>query len=105
MKKTATITIAFEDRGKPTTLTIEAEIFGALAVHATPRQKTFWTVTHIETGYAVFRWFTSNTEATNIAMKLGAHPLWKGGADQIRSSEKLKALVNKAMRQYGGMVR
>lgn len=93
------IKISFEIKGKPTVRSVEAEIFGALAVHPTPREQAFWTVTHIQSGRAIFRFFNSNETAKRIAMKLGAHPGWMRGAEEIESDERMKALVNKAMRQ------
>lgn len=94
-----TIKIAFEIKGKPTVLAVEAEIFGALAVHPTPRERAFWTVTHVQSGRAIFRFFNSNETAKRIAMKLGAHPGWTRGVEEIESDEKMKTIVNKAMRR------
>lgn len=98
---TATIKIAFEIKGKPTRLSVEAELVGALAVHPTPMEKPFWTITHVKTGCAVFRFFPSREVARRIALKLGSHPGWKAGADAVRANEQLKTLVNTTMRRMG----
>lgn len=98
---TETIKIAFEIKGKPTVLTVDADIIGPLAVHPTPNEEGFWTVTHVTTGCAVYRFFPSRAKAKSLASKVGADPAWKGGVAEIEQDEQLKALVLLTMNALG----
>lgn len=98
---TDTIKIAFEIKGKPTVVTVDADIIGPLAVHPTLNEEGFWTVTHIKTRCALYRFFPSRAKAKSLASKLAADPAWKGGRNEIEADEQLKALVTLTMNAMG----
>jgi hypothetical protein len=61
------IDIAYEYKGKPTSRSVLADIVGPLAVHETVGEDEAWTITHCATGRAIYRFFSSQLEAVNVA--------------------------------------
>ena len=101
MIESGKITIAYQVKGKPTTLLVDAEIIGLLAVHPTVKEDGFWTLTHVQTGHALYRFFKSNLEAIIVAKKLAAHVGWQGSLDEIKANAKLKTHVSAVLREHG----
>lgn len=66
----------------PVTKEVEAEVIGPLAVHpmstADGWDSGLWTISHVQTGYAVAQWIKSRDIAVELARRLTMRDVWNG---------------------------
>ena len=65
-----TVKLKCHKSGKKIRVEMDAKKFGPLCVHKTWNEKKVWTVTHIATLYAVYRFFPSEKDAIAAAKRL-----------------------------------
>jgi hypothetical protein len=87
--------------GKLKTHILSAQIIHPLAIHPTYGEAGFWTVTHLKSGHALYRFITSRKVAHAIATKLAALNGWDQSTKMIEKDHKLKMEALAILRAHG----
>lgn len=99
------ITVAYQVKGKQRSKVVKAQVIGPLAVHRSLSELPEWTITHIATGRAIYRFIESSREAVTIAKKLEGQSGWAGTVEEITANKKLKTAVIAVLAAHGIMVK